>query len=516
MTYLRSSICAAVIGLSFVGGLIAAPRPRPTVAVPPPMEPFAGPPTSRPSWPPVPRETLLQIYQQELGAKFRPDFDDRYLRAQELIEKYFETAGSAARKAIASELEETGLEPSVIGRLCRVRMYWPQLEGGGVYYVNEKVGVYPTRYFFGIPPKYDRTKSWPLVIKLPTAHAFLGEPPPDAQQVTDIYTKWVKEELAAHPDAVVMMPLLNLAELWGPSYAGMNLAMMPMQHIANRVNIDPARVYLVGHSMSAHATWNLALHYPTYFAAINPLAGGASDPWQRVRVINLRNVLPVVWHDADDKVIKVEESRGLVKALRIQKVDVEYEETKGIGHAPTPEIAERMYQKMRARVRTLYPTTVSLQSNRPDTMFNRNDWLQVYQPIDTGKEHKALWQHGSGTMTYTDRTWRIEGTIKNNRIEITTNNVDSFRIYLNDQMVNFKDPITVIVDKKARFEGILPQYIQEMMKDQAFLGRGWRYYTSVLDVNMLIHPPPPTRPSTQPATPTTRAAPATPPPLKRP
>jgi pimeloyl-ACP methyl ester carboxylesterase len=508
MTSLRFNACAALVAFGFVAAVIAAPKPRPTVAIPPPTDPSATQATSRPSWPPIPRDTLMQIYRTELGDKFRPDFDDRYLRAQELIEKYFETAGSAPRKAIAGELEETGLPADVIGRLCRVRMYWPQLEGGGVYYVNEKTGVFPTRYFFGVPAKYDRTKSWPLVIKLPTAHAFLGEPPPDAQQVTDIYTKWIKEESAAHPDAVVVMPLLNLSELWGPSYAGMNGAMLPMQHVANRVNIDPARVYLVGHSMSAHATWNLALHYPTYFAAINPLAGGASDTWQRIRIINLRNVLPVAWHDADDKVIKVTETRGLVTALKTQKVDVEYEETKGIGHAPTPAIAERLYEKMRARVRQLYPPVVSLQSNRPDTMFNRNDWLQVYQPIDTGKEHKALWQHGSGTMTYTDKTWRIEGAIKGQRIEITNDNVDSFRIYLNDQMVNLKDPITVIVNKRPRLEGVVRPSIEEMMKDQAFLGRGWRYYTAVLDVDMILHPPPPTRPSTKPATvPATKTAP---------
>jgi hypothetical protein len=163
---------------------------------------------------------------------------------------------------------------------------------------------------------------------------------------------------------------------------------------------------------------------------------------------------------------------------------------------------------MRERVRNLYPPAVSLQSNRPDTMFNRNDWLQIYQPIDTGKEHKALWQHGSGTMTYTDKTWRIEGAIKGQRIEITNDNVDSFRIYLNDQMVNLKDPITVIVNKRPRLEGVVRPSIEEMMKDQAFLGRGWRYYTAVLDVDMILHPPPPTRPSTKPATvPATKTAP---------
>ena len=80
----------------------------------------------------------------------------------------------------------------------------------------------------------------------------------------------------------------------------MNTVMQPLLHAAGRANVDPTRVFLIGHSMSAHATWNLGLHYPTYFAAINPLAGAASGDWQRLRLPNLSNVLPVVWHDATD------------------------------------------------------------------------------------------------------------------------------------------------------------------------------------------------------------------------
>ena len=47
-------------------------------------------------------------------------------------------------------------------------------------------------------------------------------------------------------------------------------------------------VYLIGHSMAAHAVWNIAIHYPTYFATINPLAGSADQSWQRIRLGDLR------------------------------------------------------------------------------------------------------------------------------------------------------------------------------------------------------------------------------------
>jgi dienelactone hydrolase len=43
-----------------------------------------------------------------------------------------------------------------------------------------------------------------------------------------------------------------------------------------RYHTDPARVYLTGHSMGGHGTWNLGVIYPDRFAAIGPSAGWIS------------------------------------------------------------------------------------------------------------------------------------------------------------------------------------------------------------------------------------------------
>jgi hypothetical protein len=493
----RAKACAALLlSAAFAGGLLAAPKPMPTLAVPPAVEP---PPTTRPAWPPIPKETLADMYRAELGDSFRPGPTRAAAPAprpdRAVLRGRPDGRPQAARGRDRGDRDRPGRRrpvvphPHVLAGPRRRRRLLREREDRRP----------PDPYFFGLPKQYDRTKPWPLVIKLPTAHAFLADPPPSAEQVAQIYTKWVQEELAAHPDAAVVMPLLNLSEFWGPSYAGMNSVMLPLQHVTGRVNVDPARVYLLGHGMSGHAAWNLALHHPTYFAAFNPLAGGASASWQRLRVANLRNVLPVVWHDADDDVMKVELSRGVVKALRLQKVDVEYDETKGIGHTPDAATAERVYQKMRGRARQLYPPSVVLQSNRPDTAFNRVDWLQVFQPVETGKERRAILRHGSGTFVYHDQSFRAEATVKGQRIEVSASNVDSLRFYLNDQMLDLTKPVTVVVNGRPRLEGLVKQSIPELLADQLFLGRGWRYHTAVVDVELTPRAPAASRPATRPA-----------------
>lgn len=457
-------------------------------------QPTTGP-ASLPTTQPVPRQTLDQIYRRELGRAYNPADFDRLLRCSELLEQFF--ALPESRRAVLQHLEGLGLNPNIIGRLTRIRTNWPDL-APGVYYINERAGPHAVRYFLGVPAGYNRATPWPLVIKLPTAEAFVAEPRPDPVQVTEIYTGWIHDELARHPQAIVVMPLLNLDELWGPSYAGMNSVIQPMHHVAGRCNIDPARVYLVGHAMSAHAVWNLALHYPTYFAAFNTFAGNASAEWQRVRMMNLRNTLPVIWHDVDDQVLKVDAARVLARLLRTQRIDFIYEETKNVGHVPAPATVETLYQKMTGRTRNLYPAEVSIQSNRPDTLFNRCDWVQIYQPLNTGGEKRLLFAKGSGMMTVYNGTSSISAKLAQNTINVTSQNVQSMRFYVNDQMIDFNRAVSVVVNRRPRFEALLKPSLESMLRDQLFLGRGWRYYTAFIDVEFGADSPATTAPGTQP------------------
>lgn len=440
-------------------------------------------PATVPATQPMSREEILIAARAELGSAFQPADAEKLLAAHDAIERYFAATSTADRTAAIAAISETSLGADVVGRLCRIRRNWQSLSGG-VYYINEKIGPSPVHYFLGIPAGYDRLKPWPLVVRLPIAKPFVTDPRPDADEVTRIYTNWLLDEVKAHPDAIVLMPLLNLDELYGPSYAGMNSVIKPILHTADRVNIDPSRVYLTGQTMSAHSVWNLALHYPTYFAAINPMAGAASADWQRLRLMNLRNLLCVAWHDVNDPVIKVDSSRQIVNNLRRFKVDVQYEETKQIGNEPTDEILSRCYQQMRERSRKLYPTQISLQSNRLDTIFNRIDWLQVYQPLNIGEDKRLLFRRGSGAMLIQTTVWSADAKRDGNRFEIDAKNVEVLRLYVNDRMIDFAKPVNVIVNRRPRFEGLVQPDLKEMMEDQLFLGRGWRHFSGVIDVDL--------------------------------
>jgi hypothetical protein len=448
----------------------------------------------------LPRAVLEKLYAAELPGYAAGDYQRLY-DAHVLLEKYFRTDSAEDRRTIVKILDQTGIPIGTLGRMCRIHLGWPALTPGPAY-VNERIGPLDVQYFLGVPKGYDRTKSWPLVIRLPSAGAIVTDPanPPKPDEVVRLYTKWVSEEMAAHPDALLVMPLLNMDEMWGPSYKGMNSVIQAMHHVTTRANVDASRVYLQGHGMAAHAVWNLSLHYSTYFAAINPMAGAASGDFQRVRLMNLRNTLPVVWADQSDKVITAGQSTALVNILKQFKYDVVYELTKSAGHVPPTDVAEKCYQAMRGRQRPPYPQQVNLRSTRPDPTFNRVDWVQVYQPLQAGKENVYVLKHGTGKIVTSENAHSIQAALTlANRVEAKADNVQSLRFYFNDQMVDLAKPVTVVVNGKTRFEGMLKTSLDEMLRDELFLGRGWRYFSAVLDLDLAPA-------STQPATRATTGA----------
>jgi hypothetical protein len=154
---------------------------------------------------------------------------------------------------------------------------------------------------------------------------------------------------------------------------------------------------------------------------------------------------------------------------------------------------------------------VWLQSNRPDSLFNRVDWVQVYQPLRPGKEQRLMVK-GGGQMNVFQNAFRVDAAVAGpNRIEVKAENVGIMRLYLNDRMVDFRKPVTVAVNKKVKFEGLPQPSVTEMLADQLFLGRGWRYYSAIVDLD-LAEAPPASRPAarsttTRPAAPTPPSAP---------
>lgn len=134
-------------------------------------------------------------------------------------------------------------------------------------------------------------------------------------------------------------------------------ALEVLEHAQQRLDTDPQRTYLTGHSMGGHGTWHLGVTYPDRFGAIGPSAGWISF-WSYSGAERLEGKSPVeaimqrataasdtltlarnfdhfgiyVLHgDADDNV-PVEQARQMRTHLSEWHRDLAWHEQPGAGH----------------------------------------------------------------------------------------------------------------------------------------------------------------------------------------
>ncbi|MGL5938690.1 MAG: dienelactone hydrolase family protein [Phocaeicola sp.] len=92
--------------------------------------------------------------------------------------------------------------------------------------------------------------------------------------------------------------------------------------------VDKERIYIVGLSMGAMATYDIVIRYPDTFAAAVPICGTVNP----ARLGEARSVKFRIYHGDDDNVVPVEGSREAYKALKSAGAEVDYIEFPGINH----------------------------------------------------------------------------------------------------------------------------------------------------------------------------------------
>ena len=92
--------------------------------------------------------------------------------------------------------------------------------------------------------------------------------------------------------------------------------------------VDKKRVYVIGLSMGAMGTYDLAIRYPEIFAAAIPICGTVNP----TRLSAAKDVKFRIFHGDADTVVPVSGSRQAYKALKAVGADIEYIEFPGVTH----------------------------------------------------------------------------------------------------------------------------------------------------------------------------------------
>lgn len=88
-----------------------------------------------------------------------------------------------------------------------------------------------------------------------------------------------------------------------------------IKQVASRYQVDEKRIYLTGLSMGGAATWDLAMAYPNYFAAIAPVCGPVNRNYP-AKITELKDLPIMAFHGAMDDVVPIAGAANLIKQLQ--------------------------------------------------------------------------------------------------------------------------------------------------------------------------------------------------------
>ena len=142
------------------------------------------------------------------------------------------------------------------------------------------------------------------------------------------------ENYMRQANAIIVLPQCRTRSYWSdPEMTRMTLA--ATDDATQAFGGDPDRTYLVGVSMGGYGVWGIAAEHAGKFAAVVPICGG-SPLREGDRFTSLAHCIgrTPVWafHGAEDRIVPVTESRGMVEALKASGGDVRYNEYEGVGH----------------------------------------------------------------------------------------------------------------------------------------------------------------------------------------
>lgn len=207
---------------------------------------------------------------------------------------------------------------------------------------------YDRPYQVYVPPTYDESKEWPVILFLHGA----GEQGWDGFTQTTVGLGSAVRSYGERYPAIIVFPQARPPLGWTEEDA--EFAMRTLEAAEQEFSTDKNRVYITGLSNGGYGAWRLAYKYPDRFAAALVICGFLSDderyysdvpldrfnPAIETKNKNLHGALaekikhlPVwIYHGDDDNVIDVDGSRKIFRELIVLGAPVKYSELEGYGH----------------------------------------------------------------------------------------------------------------------------------------------------------------------------------------
>jgi poly(3-hydroxybutyrate) depolymerase len=387
-----------------------------------------------------------------------------------LVQAYLEAENGDHAEAILRKIlqePETSLA-SVESILGTGPVYQPQATGR-----QPNVPVFVRgqmfRYALYVPASYRATRDYPLVLCLHGA-GFTGEAYLD---------RW---ESRLGEDYILACPTLMEGSWW--THTAEDLVLATMRSVQARYRIDPDRVFLTGMSNGGIGTYLVGMHHAPLFAGLAPMASGLDDVLYPF-LENLRDTPLYVIHGSRDQIMPVELSHAVTKEMTRLGIPFVYREHDRVhpmagGHFfPREELPELV---------KWFGSTRRVPTPRKVTVIRDTSHLSVFAwvRIDATERIATLSEQLTDTRdeAIVNRIYaRLEAeVVAPNRIEVRTQRIRRYTLFLNEKLVNFSKPITVITNGRVSYEGTLSPSVEMLLRDARLRRDRQRLFPSRLTI----------------------------------
>jgi len=358
-----------------------------------------------------------------------------------LIREYVETADAERAESLLSEIlghQDVTLE-TVKGILTAVRIHGN--EPVGTQPGQEvRFGIHIFRFGLHVPNSYRPDKSYGLVVCLHGA-GFTG----------DSYLERWKPRLG--DGYILACPTFPMGNWW--TRIAEELVLATIRTVEARYHIDPDRVFLTGMSNGGIGAYLIGAHHATRFAAVVPMAAGLDEVLMPF-LENFRQTPLYLIHGLQDQVMPVELSRSIARSLARLGYPHVYREHDRVhpmagGHFFPREELPNLIAWLGQRHRDPYPKKLTVVRDASHltpfgwVRIDATDRIAAFSDDLVDRRDEAI-----ANRVYAKLEAEV---VAGNRIEVRTQRVRRYTLYLNERLVDFSPPVTVVTNGSLSYEG---------------------------------------------------------------
>ena len=369
-----------------------------------------------------------------------------------LVFQYLDTADSEEAERLLQNIQHR--PDATIERIIRIieteRSYHSQPIGT---LPDERIRIQGQSYALAlsVPLTYQPSKGYGLIVCLHGA-GFSGE----------VYLERWQARLGE--DYILACPTYP-AGAWF-TRRGEDLVLATIRYVRQRYHVDPDRIFLTGMSNGGIGAWLIGMHHAPLFAGLAPMASGLDNVLMPF-LANLRNTPVYIIHGAKDQVMPVELSRSIAQELTALGYPYVYREHQGEhpvagGHYFPREELPALMTWLTAQRRNPLPTRLTLV--REASRFQSFGWvrLDVTDPIAAFSDDLV---DKRDEQILRREYARLEATIvSTNRIEVTTERIQRYSLFLNDRLIDPAKPVTIVTNGRLSFEGKVTASLETLLR----------------------------------------------------